>query len=72
MCTRIWWVRPVSEQTRTRSADIIGTFFYRLGIAGEHPVAIPNPGLGATLATVIFIMLTIFVVPTLIKTQREA
>ena len=54
------------------STDIIGTFFYRLGIAGEHPVAIPNPGLGATLATVIFIMLTIFVVPTLIKTQREA
>ena len=54
------------------STDIIGTFFYRLGIAGEHPVAIPNPGLGATLATVIFVMLTVFVVPTLIKTQREA
>lgn len=53
------------------ATDIIGTFFYRVGIAGQHPVAIPDSGLGAAVATVIFIMLAVFVVPTLIKTQKE-
>jgi len=39
------------------STDLIGTLFYRVGVAGTHPVAIPNPGMGATIATVTFIML---------------
>lgn len=54
------------------STDIIGTFFYRVGIAGQHPVAIPDTGLGSAVATVIFFMLAVFVVPTIIKTQKEA
>ncbi len=53
------------------ATDIIGTFFYRTGIAGQHPVAIPDAGLGAAVATVIFVMLSVFVIPTLVKTQKE-
>ncbi len=41
------------------STDLIGTLFYRVGIAGQHPVGIPNPGMGATIATVTFLMLMI-------------
>ena len=37
--------------------DIMGTLFYRIGIAGQHPVGIPNPGLGSAIATVSFLML---------------
>lgn len=51
------------------STDLIGTLFYRVGIAGQHPVAIADPGMGAAIATIIFFMLTICVIPTLIKTQ---
>ncbi|MEI2692868.1 MAG: sugar ABC transporter permease [Anaerolineae bacterium] len=29
------------------STDLLGTFFYRTAIAGEHPVAIPNMGIGS-------------------------
>jgi raffinose/stachyose/melibiose transport system permease protein len=39
------------------SADIMGTFFYRTAIAGEHPVAQPNMGIGASVATTIFLIL---------------
>jgi len=39
------------------TTDLIGTLFYRVGIAGQHPVAIPNSGMGATIATVTFVML---------------
>jgi len=39
------------------AADILGTYFYRTGIAGKHPVGIPDMGLGAAVATVIFITL---------------
>jgi len=39
------------------STDIMGTLFYRIGIAGQHPVGIPNPGLGSAIATVTFLML---------------
>lgn len=41
------------------AADLIGTLFYRVGIAGQHPVGIPNPGMGAAIATVTFIMLMV-------------
>lgn len=41
------------------STDLIGTLFYRIGIAGQHPVAIPDPGLGAAIATVTFILLAL-------------
>lgn len=41
------------------STDILGTFFYRVGIAGQHPVGIPDSGLGAAVATITFILLAI-------------
>lgn len=41
------------------SADILGTYFYRTGIAGKHPVGIPDMGLGAAVATVIFVVLLV-------------
>ena len=34
------------------AADLMGTFFYRTAIAGEHPVARPNMGIGAAVATI--------------------
>ena len=39
------------------STDILGTFFYRIGIAGQHPVGIPDRGMGAAVATLTFIVL---------------
>jgi raffinose/stachyose/melibiose transport system permease protein len=51
------------------ATDLIGTLFYRVGIAGQHPVGIPNPGMGAALATVTFLILCIGVIPTLRATQ---
>jgi len=39
------------------STDLMGTFFYRTGIAGQHPVGIPDLGLGAAVATTTFIVL---------------
>lgn len=39
------------------STDLLATLFYRTGIAGEHPVGIPNMGMGATIATVTFFIL---------------
>ncbi len=41
------------------STDILGTFFYRVGIAGQHPVGIPDRGMGATVATLTFIVLAL-------------
>ncbi|MEJ5188104.1 MAG: sugar ABC transporter permease [Breznakiellaceae bacterium] len=41
------------------STDIMGTLFYRVGIAGEHPVSIPDPGMGAAIATTTFLLLAI-------------
>lgn len=53
------------------STDLIGTLFYRVGIAGQHPVGIPNPGLGAAIATSTFIMLMVGVVLILRLTKTE-
>ena len=41
------------------ATDLIGTLFYRTGIAGQHPIGIPEPGMGAAIATIIFIMLAV-------------
>lgn len=41
------------------ATDIMGTFFYRVGIAGQHPVSIPDPGMGSAVATVTFALLAI-------------
>ncbi len=52
------------------ATDIIGTLFYRVGIAGQHPVGIPDTGLGAAIATITFFVLCLGVIPTLKKTQN--
>lgn len=54
------------------STDLIGTLFYRYGIAGQHPIGIPDVGLGAAIATITFIILLIGVIPTLKQTQGGA
>ena len=54
------------------STDLIGTLFYRYGIAGQHPIGIPDAGLGAAIATITFLLLLILVIPTLKNTQRSA
>ena len=41
------------------STDLLATFFYRTGIAGEHPAGIPNMGMGAAIATIIFLILMV-------------
>ena len=53
------------------STDLIGTLFYRVGIAGQHPVGIPNPGLGAAIATSTFFMLMIGAVAMLRTTRTD-
>ena len=39
------------------STDLMGTLFYRVGIAGQHPIGIPDPGMGAAIATITFLIL---------------
>ena len=51
------------------ATDLIGTLFYRIGIAGQHPVGIPDPGMGAAVATVTFFVLCLGVIPTLKMTR---
>ncbi len=51
------------------TTDLIGTLFYRYGVAGQHPVGIPEPGVGAAISTTVFIMLLLGVIPTLKLTQ---
>ncbi len=53
------------------STDLIGTLFYRYGVAGQHPVGIPEPGVGAAISTSIFFMLLCGVIPVLVKTQGK-
>ncbi|MGD1821495.1 MAG: carbohydrate ABC transporter permease [Pleomorphochaeta sp.] len=53
------------------ATDLLGTFFYRIGIAGEHPIAIADPGLGAAVATITFIVLLLGVVPILKFTSGD-
>jgi len=52
------------------STDLIGTLFYRYGIAGQHPIGIPDVGLGAAIATITFFLLLSVVIPTLKNTQK--
>lgn len=44
------------------STDIVGTYFYRTGIAGQQPIGIADMGLGAAISTVTFVVLLIGVV----------
>jgi raffinose/stachyose/melibiose transport system permease protein len=51
------------------ATDLMGTLFYRVGIAGQHPVGIPDPGMGAAIAAITFFVLCLGVIPTLKTTQ---
>ncbi|RPJ00185.1 MAG: sugar ABC transporter permease, partial [Chloroflexi bacterium] len=53
------------------STDIMGTFFYRTAIAGEHPVARPEMGIGAAVATITFLILMTGVTIWLVYTRRR-
>lgn len=53
------------------ATDLLGTFFYRTAIAGEHPVAQPNMGMGAAVAAVMFLILLVGVSAWLITSQRR-
>lgn len=53
------------------STDLIGSLFYRYGVAGKHPIGIPEPGVGAAISTAVFFMLLLGVVPTLRATQGK-
>ena len=53
------------------STDIIGTLFYRYGVAGQHPVGIPEPGVGAAISTTVFLILLCGVLPILHSTQGK-
>ncbi len=54
------------------STDLLATLFYRTGIAGEHPVGIPNMGMGAAIATMTFIILMSGVLLWLYLSRRNA
>jgi len=41
------------------ATDILGTYFYRTGIAGQHPVGIPDMGLGAAVSSITFVVLLV-------------
>jgi raffinose/stachyose/melibiose transport system permease protein len=53
------------------ATDLIGTLFYRVGIAGQHPVGIPDPGMGAAIAAITFFVLCLGIIPTLRATQGK-
>ena len=54
------------------SADLLASFFYRTGIAGEHPVAVANMGIGAAVATCTFLILLAGVSLWLLLGRRRA
>jgi raffinose/stachyose/melibiose transport system permease protein len=54
------------------STDLLATLFYRTGIAGEHPVGIPNMGMGAAIATMTFVILMAGVLIWLYFSHRQS
>lgn len=67
----IIYAMETPEGSPNYTTDLIGTLFYRLGVAGEHPMGIPLPGLGAAVSTSVFFMLLLGVIPTLRATQGK-
>lgn len=53
------------------ATDLIGTLFYRVGIAGQHPIGIPDPGMGAAIATITFLILAVGSLLTLRYTRTK-
>jgi raffinose/stachyose/melibiose transport system permease protein len=66
------YVMMGANGTPNYSTDIMGTFFYRTGIAGEHPVARNDMGLGAAVATITFLILMVGVSAWLIYSRRSS
>jgi raffinose/stachyose/melibiose transport system permease protein len=54
------------------STDLLATLFYRTGIAGEHPVGIPDMGMGAAIATMTFAILMTGVLSWLYFSRKQA
>jgi raffinose/stachyose/melibiose transport system permease protein len=54
------------------STDLLATLFYRSAIAGEHPSGLPNMGIGASIATMIFLILLIGVSLWLFLVRRQS
>ena len=59
------------DGTPAYATDLLGTLFFRTGIAGQKPIGIPDPGLGAAMATITFIILAIGTLPTLRATRTK-
>lgn len=53
------------------ATDLLGTFFYRTAIAGEHPVARPDMGMGAAVATLTFLVLLVGVSAWLFFSRKQ-
>lgn len=53
------------------AADLLAPLFYRVGIAGEHPVARPDMGMGASIATITFLILMAGVSLWLVVSRRR-
>ena len=53
------------------ATDLLGTLFYRVGIAGQHPIGIPDTGMGAAIATITFVILVIGSLVTLNATRTK-
>jgi raffinose/stachyose/melibiose transport system permease protein len=58
--------------TPNYTTDLLATLFYRTGIAGEHPVGIPNMGIGAAIATLTFSLLMTGVLVWLFLMRRQS
>jgi len=41
------------------STDLLGTLFYRIGIYGQHPLGLKDPAMGATIASITFVLLAV-------------
>lgn len=53
------------------STDLLGTLFYRIGIAGQHPAILKDPAMGATIASITFVFLAVISMIVLSKTRTK-
>lgn len=61
-----------SKAEPSYATDLLATFFYRTGIAGEQPRGIPEMGMGASVATLTFLILLIGVSVWLYWSRRRS
>jgi raffinose/stachyose/melibiose transport system permease protein len=53
------------------AADVMGVMLFRVGISGRHPVGIPDPGMGAAIASITLIFLTVVTLIVLKNTRTK-